>query len=63
MEVKRDPSYQKPRPILGKPPTRLVDKYCAFHDYNGHITKGCISLRFLIEKFIENGKLVRVLVT
>jgi hypothetical protein len=62
MEVKWDPIYQKRRPIYRVPPPRPADKYCAFHDCNGHTTEGCISLRPLIEKFIENGKLVRFLV-
>jgi hypothetical protein len=61
MELKKDPNYQRPRPIPGDPPTRLAHKYCAFHDSFGHLTEQCVSLRQLIEKFIENGKLVRFL--
>jgi hypothetical protein len=52
MEVKKDPTYQKPRPLTTKPPPRLTDRYCAFHDSYGYYTEGCISLRLLIEKFI-----------
>jgi hypothetical protein len=63
MEVKRDPAYQKLRPILRKLPARTVDRYCVFHECKGHNTEGCISLRLLIKKFIKNGKLVRFLVT
>jgi hypothetical protein len=62
MELKKDPNYHRPRPILGDPPPRLAHKYCAFHDSYGHLTEQCVSLRQLIEKFIENGKLVRFLV-
>jgi hypothetical protein len=62
MELKKDPNYQRPRPIPGDPPPRLAHKYCAFHDSYGHLTEQCVSLRQLIEKFIENGKLVRFLV-
>jgi hypothetical protein len=58
MELKKDPHYQKPKTILGVPPPRLAHKYCAFHDSYGHLTEQCVSLRQLIEKLIENGKLV-----
>jgi hypothetical protein len=61
MEVKKDPAYEKLRKIFGKPMARTVNRYCAFHKTNGHNTKTFISLRVLIEKFIENGKLVRFL--
>jgi hypothetical protein len=62
MELKKDPNYQRPRPIPGNPPPHLAHKYYAFHDSYGHLTEQCVSLRQLIEKFIENGKLVRFLV-
>jgi hypothetical protein len=39
MELKKDPNYQRPRPILGDPPPRLAHKYCAFHDSYGHLTE------------------------
>ncbi|XP_062170604.1 uncharacterized protein LOC133876353 [Alnus glutinosa] len=58
MELKKDPNYQRPRPIPGNPPRRLAHKYCVFHDSYCHLTEQCVSLRQLIEKFIENGKLV-----
>jgi hypothetical protein len=61
LEIKRDPMYQKPRPILVNPNSPYADQYCAFHDTTGHRTEACISLRILIERFIENGKLVRFL--
>jgi hypothetical protein len=56
MEVKRDPTCQNPRPILEKPPIKIANMYCAFHECNGHSIEGCISLRLLIEKFIKNGE-------
>jgi hypothetical protein len=62
MVIENGPAFQRPKPLLGIPPARLVDKYCAFHDCYGHLTEQCISLRQLIEKFIKNGKLVRFLV-
>jgi len=62
MELKKDSNYQRPRPISGDPPPHLAHKYCAFHDSYGHLTEQCVSLRQLIEKFIENGKLVQFLV-
>jgi hypothetical protein len=58
MELKKDPYYQKPKPIQGVPPPRLSQKYCSFHDSYGHLTEQCVSLRQFIEKLIENGKLV-----
>jgi hypothetical protein len=62
MEVKRYPTYQKLRSILGSHPLELQTCTVPFMS-NDHNTEGCISLRLLIEKFIENGKLVRFLVT
>jgi hypothetical protein len=62
MAIENDPAFQRPKPLPGVPPARLVDKYCAFHDCFGHLTEQCISFRQLIENFIENGKLVRFLV-
>jgi hypothetical protein len=61
LEIKRDPMYRKPRPVLANPNSQFVDHYCAFHDTTGHRIEACISLRILIERFIENGKLVRFL--
>jgi len=61
LEIKRDPMYRKPRPVLVNPNSPHADQYCAFHDTTGHRTEACISLRLLIERFIENGNLVRFL--
>jgi hypothetical protein len=62
MEIKRDLAYRRPRPILSQPNSQFADQYCAFHDATEHRTEACISLRILIELFIENGKLVWFLV-
>jgi hypothetical protein len=62
MEIKRDMMFQKLRPILGQPNSQFTDQYCGFHDATGHRTEAYISLRILIERFIENGKLFRFLV-
>lgn len=62
LEIKRDPMYRRPRPVLANPNSPYADQYCAFHDTTGHRTEACISLILLIERFIENGKLVRFLV-
>jgi hypothetical protein len=59
--IKMDPMYEKPSEIVGTPHPRTAHRYCAFHESKGHSTKTCRSLRALIEKFIENGKLVRFL--
>jgi hypothetical protein len=61
MEVRRDPNYVRPHRITREPPEGNKDKYCTFHEANGHLTEGCIALRLMIEKFIRNGKLVSFL--
>jgi hypothetical protein len=61
MEIKRDPAFREPQKIPGNPPYRNAGKYCDFHKQAGHYTEGCVTLRLLIEEFIENGKLVRFL--
>lgn len=58
MEVRKDPDYIRLPRITGNPPDKNKDKYCAFHEANGHNTKDCIALRVMIEKFIRNRKLV-----
>lgn len=57
MEIKKDPAYRKPPPILEKPPAKTAHKYCAYHETNGHGTETCIALRKLIEQFTARGKL------
>jgi hypothetical protein len=56
--IKMDTMYEKPSKIVGTPHPRTAHRYCAFHESKGHSTETCRSLRALIEKFIENGKLV-----
>jgi hypothetical protein len=63
MVIEKDPAFQRPKPLPGVPPAHLADKYYGFHNCYGHLTEQCISLRQLIEKFIENGKLVWFLVS
>jgi hypothetical protein len=59
--IKMDPMYEKPSEIVGTPHPRSAHRYCAFHESKGHSTETCRSLRALIEKFIENWKLVHFL--
>jgi hypothetical protein len=61
MEVRKDPNYIRLPRITGNPPNKNKDKYCAFHEVNGHNTEDCIALRVMIETFVGNGKLVRFL--
>jgi len=63
MVIENDPAFQRSKSLPGVPLARLADKYCAFHNCYGHLIEQCISLRQLIEKFIENGKLVWYLVS
>jgi hypothetical protein len=53
--------YEKPTKIVGTPHPRTAHRYCTFNESKGHSTETCRSLRALIEKFIENGKLVHFL--
>ncbi len=61
IEIKKDPMYEAPKKIFGSSLERTVHKYCAFHDSYGHGKETCVALKSLIEKFIANGKLVRLL--
>jgi hypothetical protein len=61
MEIKRDPAFREPQKIPSNPPYRNADKYCDFYKQAGHYTEGCVTLRLLIEEFIKNDKLVRLL--
>jgi len=56
--VKADSMYEKPQEITSTPHPRTAHWYCGFHESKRHRTETCRSLRILIEKFIENGKLV-----
>jgi hypothetical protein len=58
MEVKKDSKDRKPPRILGVSTSQNSNHYYEFHEANDHYTEGCIALRHLIEKFIENDKLV-----
>jgi len=61
MEIKKDPAFREPQKIPGNPPYKNAGKYCDFHKQVGHYTKGCVTLKLLIEEFIKNDKLVRFL--
>ncbi|XP_061354174.1 uncharacterized protein LOC133298826 [Gastrolobium bilobum] len=39
-----------------------INKYCVFHDQNGHITDDCWDLRDAIEKHIREGKLKQYII-
>jgi hypothetical protein len=58
MEIKRDPEYRRPSKIPKVPPNQNSNNYYEFHEANSHYIEGCIALRQLIEKFINNRKLV-----
>jgi hypothetical protein len=59
--MKRDPEFHQPLKIPGNPSYKNEGKYCDFHEQARHYTKGCITLRLLIEKLIKNGMLVQFL--
>jgi hypothetical protein len=59
MEIRKDPNYKDPSPIKGQPPLHNRHKYCHYHDFFGHYTDNCISLKEVIEKYIADGKLKR----
>ncbi|XP_061343998.1 uncharacterized protein LOC133289972 [Gastrolobium bilobum] len=50
-----------PRPLKAKSGLDR-NKYCAFHDQNGHITDDCWDLRDAIEKHIRDGKLKQYII-
>jgi hypothetical protein len=60
MEIRKDPNYKDPSPIKGRPPHYNRHKYCHYHDSFGHYTDNCISLKEVIEKYIADGKLKRL---
>ncbi|XP_059428651.1 uncharacterized protein LOC132162427 [Corylus avellana] len=59
MEVRKDPSFKWLGRMKALPQNRSTQKYCEYHNDHGHYTEDCISLRFEIEKFIRNGKLLK----
>ncbi|XP_059428602.1 uncharacterized protein LOC132162383 [Corylus avellana] len=61
MEVKKDPSFRWPGRMKSPPQHRSTQKFCEYHNDHGHQTEDCISLRFEIEKFLRNGKLLNFL--
>ena len=46
-------------PIRGKIPEKHKDKFCLFHNANGHTTATCFDLKDEIEYLIRRGKLAR----
>jgi len=56
MEITEDPEFHQPPKISSNPLPHNKYKYFKFHKVTGHHTEGCIALRFLIIKFIKNGK-------
>jgi hypothetical protein len=52
MEIRKDSEYVCPPKIQRNPPEKNKEKYCAFHEANGHDIKGCIAIRLMIKKFI-----------
>ncbi|XP_059436813.1 uncharacterized protein LOC132169882 [Corylus avellana] len=61
MEVRKDPSFRWPRRMKSPPQNRSTLKFCEYHNDHGHQTEDYISLRFEIEKFLRNGKLLNFL--
>ncbi|XP_061360143.1 uncharacterized protein LOC133304173 [Gastrolobium bilobum] len=54
-------NVERPRPLKAKSGLDR-NKYCAFHDQNGHITDDCWDLRDAIEKHIREGKLKQYII-
>ncbi|XP_061339551.1 uncharacterized protein LOC133286183 [Gastrolobium bilobum] len=54
-------NVERPRPLKAK--SRLdKNKYCVFHDQNGHITDDCWDLRGAIEKHVREGRLKQYII-
>jgi hypothetical protein len=43
------------------PYKRDHNKFCEYHGDHGHSTENCMVLRWKIENFVRNGRLVRFL--
>ncbi|XP_061366948.1 uncharacterized protein LOC133310073 [Gastrolobium bilobum] len=54
-------NVERPRPLKAKSGLDR-NKYCAFHEQNGHITDDCWDLRDAIEKHIGEGKLKQYII-
>ncbi|XP_061340668.1 uncharacterized protein LOC133287130 [Gastrolobium bilobum] len=52
---------ERPRPLKAKSGLDR-NRYCAFHDQNGHITDDCWDLRDAIEKNVREGKLKQYII-
>ncbi|XP_059441743.1 uncharacterized protein LOC132174049 [Corylus avellana] len=59
MEVRKDPSFRWPGKMKALPQNWTTHKLCEYHNDHRHYTEDCISLRFEIEKFLRNGKLLK----
>ncbi|XP_059460361.1 uncharacterized protein LOC132189628 [Corylus avellana] len=60
-DKKKDPSFRWPGRMKSPPQHRSTQKFCEYYNDHGHQTEDCISLRFEIEKFLRNGKLLNFL--
>jgi len=59
MEIRKGSQYERPYPLHNKyVKEENGNKFCVFHNAQGHLTEECRNLRVLIEKFIKNGKLL-----
>ncbi|XP_061372944.1 uncharacterized protein LOC133315354 [Gastrolobium bilobum] len=54
-------NVERPRPLKAKSGIDR-NKYCAFHDQNGHITDDCWDLRDAIEEHVRDGKLKQYII-
>ncbi|XP_061367835.1 uncharacterized protein LOC133310850 [Gastrolobium bilobum] len=54
-------NVERPRPLKSKSGLDR-NKYCAFHDQNGHTTDDCWDLRDAIEKHVREGKLKQYII-
>ncbi|XP_061348370.1 uncharacterized protein LOC133293782 [Gastrolobium bilobum] len=54
-------NVERPRPLKSKGGLDR-NKYCAFHDQNGHTTHDCWDLQDAIEKHIREGKLKQYII-
>ncbi|XP_059446529.1 uncharacterized protein LOC132178089 [Corylus avellana] len=61
MEIKGYPAFRWSTKMRNPPYKRTNQKYCEYHNDDGHLTEECISLRRGIENFIRNCRLVRFL--